>query len=77
MDRVKSISIPSSLRTIQPFLDESQSFIRQAAKTNSAALAKKCKKMVVICISKGFEVGPIHNLSSPCRVNTLARALTH
>ena len=55
------IYIPSSLRTVQPFLDDAQKFMR-FAKNKSGPGAIKFKRIAISCINAAFKVSKAHFL---------------
>eukprot|EP00981_Chlorochromonas_danica_P005831 scaffold1193_cov159-Ochromonas_danica.AAC.9 len=56
MPEIEPISIPSSLRTIQPFLDDAQKFYRHANRYPDGATYAKYAKISISCINLAFKV---------------------
>jgi len=57
---VGQLHIPSSLRTIQPFLDDAQKFIRTSRRMGGAA-GFKYKKVAIACINAAFKLNIMLN----------------
>jgi len=55
-DGDSTIAIPSSLRTIQPFLDDAQKFLRQARRMNSGPMNANYIRSSITCVNLGFRV---------------------
>eukprot|EP01038_Epipyxis_sp_PR26KG_P006797 gene6797-9310_t len=56
-----AIFIPSSLRTIQPFLEDTQKFIRNAYKSKDSSNSYKYMKVALSCINHAFKLNSILN----------------
>jgi hypothetical protein len=55
------ILIPSTLRTIQPFLEDAQKFIRNAYKNKDGPNSSKYMKVSLSCINYAFKLNSILN----------------
>jgi hypothetical protein len=60
VDDFSAISVPSSLRTIQPFLDDALKFLRLSRKNSSNG--SKLKKVALSCINHAFKLNSILNV---------------
>eukprot|EP00597_Dinobryon_sp_UTEXLB2267_P002858 CAMPEP_0170076906 /NCGR_PEP_ID=MMETSP0019_2-20121128/13831_1 /TAXON_ID=98059 /ORGANISM="Dinobryon sp., Strain UTEXLB2267" /LENGTH=706 /DNA_ID=CAMNT_0010288919 /DNA_START=132 /DNA_END=2249 /DNA_ORIENTATION=+ len=56
-----NVSIPPSLRTVQPFLDDALKFLRLARKAGSASNAIRCKRVALLCINNAFKLNALIN----------------
>lgn len=59
-DDYSGITIPSSLRTIQPFLDDALKFVRNSRRGGPNSL--KLKKVALSCINHAFKLNSILNI---------------
>jgi calcium-dependent protein kinase len=60
-DGDSTIAIPSSLRTIQPFLDDAQKFLRQARRMNSGPMSANYVRSSITCVNLGFRLNAMLN----------------
>eukprot|EP01035_Chromulina_nebulosa_P003730 gene3730-5099_t len=56
-----NVTIPPSLRTIQPFLDDALKFLRLARKAGSIQAAVRCKRAALLCINNAFKLNALIN----------------